>query len=264
MQQAPTPNESNSTGSALEATARLAPTDKDIVFGRGKKYQDHEGNRRMRECVNEYKQLYDALKRFQKQALVENIYEKLKAGGARFLRKDEATDSWVLVERELAIQKVSHALRCKKHLGKPSSPKKIQDAKNKKSSSRRDSSSTIETTDSTRAQMDNSSKKEVAVASPASAEVGRVSPDVSSSVLSAKTVAAAKPSLPAMAASAHMGGSSFPPSIANLQVLQTLRMQDMLYQQQMLAMVNLQRQAQQQAYYNAAMSQLLGIQKSAE
>eukprot|EP00980_Cylindrotheca_fusiformis_P031274 scaffold26115_cov132-Cylindrotheca_fusiformis.AAC.1 len=40
--------------------------------------------------------------------------------GARFLRHDEEMGIWVLVDRELAVKKVSHALRCKKHLSRSS------------------------------------------------------------------------------------------------------------------------------------------------
>lgn len=276
MQQAPTPNESNSPGSVLTTTGTLQPTDKDIVFGRGKKYQDHEGNIRMRECINKYKKLYNALKRFQKQALVDNIYQKLVEDGARFLRKDEATDTWVLVERELATQKVSHALRCKKHLGKrDGSLKKIKESNNKNScssscSSRSDTSSYLETTDSVQGD-----RKQMQMVLPTSSEaVGRVVTPLMESVLSSKTVTAT-PSLSNITFSPNMahqigGGTSIQNPIETLQVLQTLQMQDMMYQhqqQQMLAMMDLQRQAQQQAasaYYNAAMTQLFGIRQSAE
>ena len=102
------------------------------------------------------------------------------------------------------------------------------------------------------------------MASEDSAASGSATPTMES-VLTAKTVASAVPQATIVKPIA-LPAAGLPPSISSLQVLQTLQMQDMLYQQQMqqLAMINLQRQAQQQAYYNAAMSQLLGIRKSAE
>jgi len=270
MQQPPTPNESNSHDSVVDTDARLEPTAKDIVFGRGKKYQDHEGNKRMRQCVNEYKQLYNALKRFQKQTLVETIYDKLVEGGARFLRKDEATNTWVLVERELATQKVSHALRCKKHLGKQSS---VQKLKKSASPARKDSSSsTIDTTSSARGDLASidSHKKRMQVIEPTS-ETSRSTPAMNP-ILSPKAVVA-KAGLPTAIGSSNMvpqqsmaaGGAPGAPSVAALHALQTLQMQDMLQRQRLLAMMDMQRQAQQQAvsasaYYNAAMNQILAQQ----
>lgn len=227
----------DSPGSIVGIDARLEPTSNDIVFGRGKKYQDHEGNKRMRDCINEYKQLYNALKRFQKQTLVETIYEKLVESGARFLRKDEVTDSWLLVKRELATQKVSHALRCKKHLGK-SSTKNLQDLNEHACPARKNSNSTIESTVSTRG--DDSHKNRIHVIEPAA---GRSTPVI----------------IPvAVKAGIHTLAATPIPSVAALQALHTLQIQDMLHRQRLLAMFDMQRQAaEQQAFYNAAVSQIL-------
>ncbi|CAJ1935172.1 unnamed protein product [Cylindrotheca closterium] len=261
MQQTTTPIETTSPGYFFGSDAKLEPTTKDIIFGRGKKYQDHEGNKRMRDCVNEYKQLYNALKRFQKQALVETIYKKLVEGGARFLRKDEATDTWVLVKRELATQKVSHALRCKKHLGK-SSPKNIIDLKKPAVSIRKDSNSTIESTVSTLGDLVSSvgSKENQMHAIDPASVVGRVTPAMDP-ILTTRPVAV-KASLSTIGT--NMAATPMPaapvPSVATLHALQTLQMQDMLQRQRLLAMMDLQRQAQQQAasaLYEAAISQIL-------
>eukprot|EP00980_Cylindrotheca_fusiformis_P021333 scaffold8212_cov93-Cylindrotheca_fusiformis.AAC.13 len=106
---------------ASDTKVSIVPRESDIIFGRGKRNQDHSGNIRMREFVVEYKHLYSVLKRYEKQALVENLYEMMVQRGARFLRKDEEMDIWVIVDREQAVKKVSHALRCKRHLNKPPS-----------------------------------------------------------------------------------------------------------------------------------------------
>ncbi|KAL3930116.1 MAG: hypothetical protein SGBAC_011904 [Bacillariaceae sp.] len=270
MQQTPTANESNSPSSVVGSDARLEPTAKDIVFGRGKKYQDHEGNKRMRQHVNAYKQLYNALKRFQKQTLVETIYEKLVEDGARFLRKDEASNSWVLVDRELATQKVSHALRCKKHLGK-THPKDTQEANVSSPSVRQASNiSTIDSTMSARCADLASHKKRMQVIEPTS-EAGRATPAMNP-IFSAKPVAV-KAGLPFntganMVSPMAAGASSMPP-LAAFHALQTLQMQDMLQRQRLQTIMDLQRQAQHQAqqqaasaYYNAAMNQILAAQNN--
>jgi hypothetical protein len=92
----------------------VEPGEKDIVFGRGKKYQDHSGNLQMRSFIYQYKEKYHSLKRFHKQNLVENLYHTLVDGGARFLKRHNDTGNWVIADSNEAMQKVCHALRCKK------------------------------------------------------------------------------------------------------------------------------------------------------
>lgn len=93
----------------------LNPHSKDILFGRGRKYQNHPGNQRMRELMAEYKSKYQSLRRFRKHDLVKELYEKLTEDGVRFLKKIEGQDAWLEVEAYIALQKVCHALRCRKH-----------------------------------------------------------------------------------------------------------------------------------------------------
>ena len=93
----------------------LNPHSKDILFGRGRKYQNHPGNQRMRELMAGYKSKYQSLRRFRKHDLVKELYEKLTEEGVRFLKKIEGQDAWLEVEAYIALQKVCHALRCRKH-----------------------------------------------------------------------------------------------------------------------------------------------------
>ncbi|KAL3938861.1 MAG: hypothetical protein SGBAC_006316 [Bacillariaceae sp.] len=87
---------------------------KDILFGRGKGFQNHPGNQRMREIVEQYKIKYHTLRRTEKQDLIEAVYLELTEDGARFLKKLDKEDVWVNVDRPVALQKVSHTLRCRK------------------------------------------------------------------------------------------------------------------------------------------------------
>eukprot|EP00980_Cylindrotheca_fusiformis_P015883 scaffold4642_cov112-Cylindrotheca_fusiformis.AAC.8 len=86
----------------------------DIVFGRGKGFQNHPGNKRMRDIVEKYKTQYHSLRRAEKRKLVESVYKEITEGGARFLKKVEGENAWVMVDAPVAIQKVSLTLRRRK------------------------------------------------------------------------------------------------------------------------------------------------------
>eukprot|EP00980_Cylindrotheca_fusiformis_P003355 scaffold747_cov120-Cylindrotheca_fusiformis.AAC.11 len=91
----------------------------DIVFGRGKGFQNHPGNKRMRDIVEKYKVRYHSLRRAEKRKMVESVYKEIAEGGARFLKKVDGENAWVMVDAPVAIQKVSHTLRCRKQTDMP-------------------------------------------------------------------------------------------------------------------------------------------------
>lgn len=95
-------------------------TEMDIIFGRGRGFQEHPGNRRMRTIVGRHKAEYRDLEISQKRGLVESVYDEIVANGARFLHKQGETeeDGYVIVEVPVALQKVRNLLRCKKVYGK--------------------------------------------------------------------------------------------------------------------------------------------------
>lgn len=86
----------------------------DILFGRGKGFQNHPGNKRMREIIDKYKNQYHSLKRSEKREMVENVYKEITLNGARFLKKLSDENAFVMVDEPVALQKVSHTLRCRK------------------------------------------------------------------------------------------------------------------------------------------------------
>eukprot|EP00980_Cylindrotheca_fusiformis_P000070 scaffold19_cov114-Cylindrotheca_fusiformis.AAC.17 len=90
----------------------------DVLLGRGKGFQDYEGNKRMRAIVDKYKEKYHSVKRSEKRGIVEEVYREIIEGGARFLTKSTGSSvvshSFVVVDEEVAIQKVNNTLRCKK------------------------------------------------------------------------------------------------------------------------------------------------------
>eukprot|EP00980_Cylindrotheca_fusiformis_P018303 scaffold5966_cov118-Cylindrotheca_fusiformis.AAC.28 len=86
----------------------------DVVFGRGRGLQKHPGNVRMREIVEKYKTRYHSLNRKGKRKLAIAVHKEISEGGIRFLKKLDNEEIWVIVERLIAIQKVTHTLRCRK------------------------------------------------------------------------------------------------------------------------------------------------------
>lgn len=88
----------------------------DIIFGRGRGFQNHPGNLRMRTIIEKYKNEYHSLRRQGKRDMVEKVYEEIAENGARFLKKMDGEDNWVKVDVPIALQKVSHTLRCRRKL----------------------------------------------------------------------------------------------------------------------------------------------------
>lgn len=86
----------------------------DVAFGRGRGYQNHPGNKRMRDIIEKYKTQYQSSKRGGKRTLVQTVYDEISEGGIRFLRKLEDKDFWVIVNRPIVLQRVTHTLRCRK------------------------------------------------------------------------------------------------------------------------------------------------------
>mmetsp|Transcript_28523 Transcript_28523/g.69129 ORF Transcript_28523/g.69129 Transcript_28523/m.69129 type:complete len:366 (+) Transcript_28523:1-1098(+) len=89
----------------------------DVIFGRGRGYQNHPGNLRMRTIIEKYKNVYHSLRREGKRNMVEKVYQEIIENGARFLKKLDGEDDWVNVDVPIALQKVSHTLRCRKKIG---------------------------------------------------------------------------------------------------------------------------------------------------
>eukprot|EP00526_Cylindrotheca_closterium_P017459 CAMPEP_0113624180 /NCGR_PEP_ID=MMETSP0017_2-20120614/12461_1 /TAXON_ID=2856 /ORGANISM="Cylindrotheca closterium" /LENGTH=307 /DNA_ID=CAMNT_0000534195 /DNA_START=55 /DNA_END=978 /DNA_ORIENTATION=- /assembly_acc=CAM_ASM_000147 len=93
----------------------IAPTGNDVLFGRGKRFQNHPGNLRMRKIIRKYKKIYMAQKgQHKKRLVVENAYNEIVSGGARFVKQSEENkNDWVEVMMHEALEKVAHTIRYK-------------------------------------------------------------------------------------------------------------------------------------------------------
>ncbi|CAJ1950196.1 unnamed protein product [Cylindrotheca closterium] len=86
----------------------------DILFGRGRGFQEHPGNQRMLKIISKYKQAYKSQKRSKKREFVEAVYDEITRDGSRFLKKLEGENCWVEVSIPISLEKVSHTLRGKR------------------------------------------------------------------------------------------------------------------------------------------------------
>jgi hypothetical protein len=107
----------------------ITPSNHDILFGRGKQYQDHVGNKRFRAVISMNMPRYGSptARRHEKTRITYEIVEEFYNDGCRFLKKD-ANDCWHDVGIAMARHKVAHALRdtsleMRRALGDPSTTK---------------------------------------------------------------------------------------------------------------------------------------------
>jgi hypothetical protein len=87
----------------------------DVLLGRGKTIQQHEGNQRFQTIVNEHKYRYKSCQtREQKTNITREIVDSIKTGGnqtGRFLKFDMTVGGWREVIDEVARVKAGQALR---------------------------------------------------------------------------------------------------------------------------------------------------------
>lgn len=98
------------------------PSNKDVLFGRGRPIQDHPGNKLFNSLVESMRSRYESLEqRSDKTMLSQMIVAKVKNAGGRFLKQSLQKDDRIIWEEadDMAAQaKVSHAFRSLKQLQK--------------------------------------------------------------------------------------------------------------------------------------------------
>lgn len=102
----------------------VRPNNRDILFGRGKPFQNHPGNRKMLGLIDQYGVQYRESPRDQKRPIVEEIIGILSNEGGRFLRRfneDANSTWWIEVDKKVAFDKVSHAFRSRARPKQPHS-----------------------------------------------------------------------------------------------------------------------------------------------
>jgi hypothetical protein len=90
----------------------------DVLLGRGRGTQQHEGNQRFQAIIDENKDHYNSFQsRDRKTSTTREIVNLVKTSGeeiGRFLKFDSAIRGWVEVDDEVARVKVAQALRYKR------------------------------------------------------------------------------------------------------------------------------------------------------
>mmetsp|Transcript_31817 Transcript_31817/g.77244 ORF Transcript_31817/g.77244 Transcript_31817/m.77244 type:complete len:627 (+) Transcript_31817:230-2110(+) len=86
------------------------PSRDDILFGRGRKYQFHPGNNKMRVLVRELYPQYSQLSKLQKVEMAWTVTMELKKT-CRFLKQDAGNGYWMPVPDDEAQKKVAVAFR---------------------------------------------------------------------------------------------------------------------------------------------------------
>jgi hypothetical protein len=89
----------------------------DVICGRGKPYQEHPGNKQMRQLVKELNGRYQTAVHNQKVFVAEEVLRGIKDLGGRFLKK-QAEKYWVEVSHSVAVEKISHSFRAMRRKGK--------------------------------------------------------------------------------------------------------------------------------------------------
>lgn len=94
----------------------LVPGERDILLGRGRRAQNHNGNVHFREIVETFRQRYEEIpSKGGKTELIREVVDFIYDNGSRFIKQD-SFGRWIPVGREVARDKVSHSFRNKKRL----------------------------------------------------------------------------------------------------------------------------------------------------
>mmetsp|Transcript_9286 Transcript_9286/g.26510 ORF Transcript_9286/g.26510 Transcript_9286/m.26510 type:complete len:599 (-) Transcript_9286:96-1892(-) len=93
----------------------VVPNSKDVLMGRGRSFQNHVGNIRLSQIVQEnYKAAHNQSTTEQRVALVEEVRLHIKQDvGGRFLKKTPNGLDWMLVSDEEEVKKVKNTFRSK-------------------------------------------------------------------------------------------------------------------------------------------------------
>jgi hypothetical protein len=87
------------------------PGEFDILCGRGRSFQDHSGNRVLRQLVRLHSERYRRAKRSHKAPIASEIVAAFNASGNHFLKHDGKNEIWEAIDDEVAQKKVSHCFR---------------------------------------------------------------------------------------------------------------------------------------------------------
>ena len=87
----------------------IVPGTLDVLLGRGKPLQKHNGNLNYHYVVEGYHAQYEQASKLEKTQIAKTIVDKIHEQGGRFLKQEDA--GWVEIDDEAARTKISHTFR---------------------------------------------------------------------------------------------------------------------------------------------------------
>jgi hypothetical protein len=109
------------TSDGIYKIKKQEPGEFDILCGRGRSFQDHSGNRLLRQMVQLNSELYKRAKRSEKAPIARTLVAVFNASGNHFLRRDYTNECWEAIDDEHAKEKVAHCFRSSTRVPPPSS-----------------------------------------------------------------------------------------------------------------------------------------------
>ena len=89
----------------------IKPADADILFGRGRKINNHPGNVKFRNLVVSKKEEYDNAPEGFKITIADGIIEEINNSGGRFLDRVDKESPWYIVNDSYVRRKTTQRLR---------------------------------------------------------------------------------------------------------------------------------------------------------
>ena len=103
---------SNASSAVPDDAVSTRCTEKDVIFGRGKRVSVWPGNVHFRQVVNRYREEYSTAERSAKVQIATMVMEAIHSVGGRFLKEIPAghfgpgsKSGWYVVERDRAVEK---------------------------------------------------------------------------------------------------------------------------------------------------------------
>lgn len=92
------------------------PGENDVIFGRGRPYQEYCGNAFLAKILNARREEYNDASRFEKTVISYDVAKVIHDKGGRFLQRDETTGGWSVVSESVAREKIASGFRTRTRL----------------------------------------------------------------------------------------------------------------------------------------------------
>jgi len=89
--------------------AIAVPSAQDVLLGKGSPFQNHAGNKSLRQLVFDRYKEYEKAQKGEKKSIAQEIVDAIRGNGGLFLKQDGK--KWVRVNDEVSVLKVSAAFR---------------------------------------------------------------------------------------------------------------------------------------------------------